>query len=350
MTLSTTLGTGTTSTTSIQTPADWAKALLKAGGWPQTQSNINFIEGWEAQENGNWGNTASFNPLNTTYATTTSTNYQTGQPGTGVQAYTSWDEGLTATKNTLNENYYGSVTQALAAGNASTANSNGALANALSTWSSGAYTQVGAPNASYDSQTGTGTAASLTASEGGGTSNGGPVSLMGDCYTWGLNHNGGKSSCLVSPPGAWCFSACEAKAVVSGLLIVVGAVTMLTGVALLFAGGKGVAGKVAEAAGAGIAFIPGAEIIGGSIARAGHKQSQSSKAFHADRQAAAAQRKAGISSKQGQQSPAQSQAETARNKRVAQANKPRSLPRNVGVTKADKAKYGMSDEDFVEAA
>jgi hypothetical protein len=110
---------------------------------------------------------------------------------------------------------------------------------------------------------------------------------------------------------------CQAKALVSGLLVFAGGVGMLIGIALLFASGKGVAGKIAEGAGAGIALVPGAEIAGAAIARAGHKQSQQSKAFHADRSAARAQRKAGISRQRGKQTPARSRAETARNRAIA---------------------------------
>jgi membrane-bound ClpP family serine protease len=140
---------------------------------------------------------------------------------------------------------------------------------------------------------------------------------MGNCYAYGLAKNKGSSSCLISPPGGWCFTACEGKALVSGMLIFAGGVAFLIGTALLFAGGSGMAGKLAEGAGAGLALIPGAELAGAAIARAGHKQSQQSKAFHADRSAARAQRKAGVSSAQGRQTPAQSQAETAHNRQIA---------------------------------
>ena len=49
---------------------------------------------WEGKEGGNWHNTAKYNPLNTSYQTAGSVNFNTGKSGSGVQ-------GVAATISTL---------------------------------------------------------------------------------------------------------------------------------------------------------------------------------------------------------------------------------------------------------
>ncbi len=94
------------------TPSSWAATLLTSAGFRLTACNIGAIESWERAEGGNWENTASFNPLNTTLrmAGSRTVNYD------GVQAYTSWRQGLTATVATLRNGDYGGILAALAAG------------------------------------------------------------------------------------------------------------------------------------------------------------------------------------------------------------------------------------------
>ena len=95
------------------TPASWALALLALLGAPGTAANLTAVTAWERAEGGHWANTARFNPLNTTQP----------EPGSwpvnadGVQAFLSWDQGLTATVTTLGYAPYQGVRAALGAGN-----------------------------------------------------------------------------------------------------------------------------------------------------------------------------------------------------------------------------------------
>jgi hypothetical protein len=95
------------------TPASWARALLSAGGWPQTACNLAAVTAWENAEGGNWNNSAQYNPLDTTQP----------EPGSwpinyvNVQAYPTWQEGFTATLATLGNGNYPAILSALAAGN-----------------------------------------------------------------------------------------------------------------------------------------------------------------------------------------------------------------------------------------
>ena len=50
---------------------------------------------------------------------------------------------------------------------------------------------------------------------------------------------------------------------------------LMIGVALLFTGAKGIAGKLGEVAGAGVALVPGGEAAGAAIAAKGHQVSKS---------------------------------------------------------------------------
>lgn len=94
------------------TPASWARTLLRADGLPRTPCNVGAVTAWERAEGGHWANAARFNPLDTTQT----------EPGSqpmnsvGVQAYTSWRQGLRATVTTLNNGNYGAVLSALQSG------------------------------------------------------------------------------------------------------------------------------------------------------------------------------------------------------------------------------------------
>jgi hypothetical protein len=59
---------------------------------------------WMKKEGGAWKNSASYNPLNTGYQMPGSVNFKSKEEGKGVQAYTSVDQGLDATYNTLTGN------------------------------------------------------------------------------------------------------------------------------------------------------------------------------------------------------------------------------------------------------
>ena len=114
------------------TPDSWAHALLRADGLPRTGCNIAAITAWERAEGGHWHNTARYNPLDT----------EQQEPGSrsmnsvGVQAYTSWKQGLRATVTTLNNGNYGAVLSALQSGSNAQA-----VANAVgaSPWGTGGF-------------------------------------------------------------------------------------------------------------------------------------------------------------------------------------------------------------------
>jgi hypothetical protein len=92
---------------------DWAGQLLGALGMPATAANVAAVVAWENAEGGGFGNVAAFNPLNTTQPEPGSHAIN----GVGVQAYTSWGQGLQATVTTLNNGNYGHILAALRAGN-----------------------------------------------------------------------------------------------------------------------------------------------------------------------------------------------------------------------------------------
>jgi hypothetical protein len=75
----------------------WATQLLTALGAPISESNITALTTWQQHEGGHWNNSASFNPLNTTLDMGNSQSMNS----VGVKRYNSWDEGITATVNTL---------------------------------------------------------------------------------------------------------------------------------------------------------------------------------------------------------------------------------------------------------
>lgn len=91
-------------------PQTWAKALLLALGKPVTSQAVANVVRWETAEGGNWNNAARYNPLNTTQTMPGSTN-----PGfsAGVQAYTSWAQGLQATVKTLENGSYSAILAAV---------------------------------------------------------------------------------------------------------------------------------------------------------------------------------------------------------------------------------------------
>lgn len=97
------------------TPQEWAKAVLSQLGAPQTQGNVTALEAWAAAEGGNWHNTARFNPINTTLKLPGSY-VMPGGNSAGVQAYTSWQQGITATVDMLNQSNMRPIKDALMRG------------------------------------------------------------------------------------------------------------------------------------------------------------------------------------------------------------------------------------------
>jgi hypothetical protein len=112
------------------TPAEFADWLLTdLGDDPTVDSNdVPLVEDWEAEEGGNWNNTAAANPLNTTLPYDGSTVLSGGgaAAAAGVQAYgtpadPNWNDGLAATvatlentKNVAGQQDYGPILSALA--------------------------------------------------------------------------------------------------------------------------------------------------------------------------------------------------------------------------------------------
>ena len=89
--------------------AGWAKQILSGMGAPSSETNVQAMMRWMAQEGGHSNNSAYFNPLNTTKS-------MPGELGTmndhGVRKYASWEMGFDATLKTLNLNYYKAVVDA----------------------------------------------------------------------------------------------------------------------------------------------------------------------------------------------------------------------------------------------
>jgi hypothetical protein len=96
----------------IFTPVDFASTFLQAVHEPGTPANVEAVVGWEQAEGGNWEDDARFNPLNTTYVLDGSTPIN----GDGVQSYSSWAVGTTATVLTIENGLYGGILAALAKG------------------------------------------------------------------------------------------------------------------------------------------------------------------------------------------------------------------------------------------
>jgi cell wall-associated NlpC family hydrolase len=124
-----------TSAGAINNPTDFADALLISLGAPTSPANVSSVVAWEAREGGNWHNSATNNPLNTTLP----------EPGSlpmnsvGVQAYVDWPQGIKATVDTLLNGRYSDIVGALQAGmGLATASYPGLLV-----WSGGAYDRIG---------------------------------------------------------------------------------------------------------------------------------------------------------------------------------------------------------------
>lgn len=92
----------------------WATQLLQKLGAPTSDSNISALITWARYEGGHWNNSASYNPLNTTFDMGGNKSINR----VGVKQYGSWDEGLSATVKTLlgnraSERGYAAIVEAL---------------------------------------------------------------------------------------------------------------------------------------------------------------------------------------------------------------------------------------------
>lgn len=135
------ISSGSTSSGSIPaitSPIEWAVAQLRYMGLPVTVSNVAFLTGWQRIEGGNWSNTASYNPLNTTLRAPGSKAIPNNLAG--VQSYTSWNQGIQATAATLQS--YPAIMAGLSAGDGATADLSGSFSGDLSRWSGGGYSVV----------------------------------------------------------------------------------------------------------------------------------------------------------------------------------------------------------------
>jgi hypothetical protein len=110
----------TTSTTSTQSgtataTGSWAQDILSGIGAPVTPENIKMMETWMAHEGGAIHN----NPLNTTQEAPGATNWNS----IGVKTYNSYEQGLAATLQTLNNGMYGAILEAFRRGDPAAARS-----------------------------------------------------------------------------------------------------------------------------------------------------------------------------------------------------------------------------------
>lgn len=121
---------------SYTNPSEWSTALLAYMNLPVTTSSVAAIAGW-VEQTGRWGD-GSFNPLGTSRPESGS---QT--TSSGAQQFTSWAQGLQATRSMLTNSKYASLIQALNTGQAATAfASDQATKQALQVWSGGNVSSV----------------------------------------------------------------------------------------------------------------------------------------------------------------------------------------------------------------
>ena len=99
----------------------WAKTLLGKLGMPDTPANVQAMTTWAAWEGGQWHNTAHYNPLNTTQVYDGSVAMNNLGHGMGVQSYKTWEDGYTATIQTLNNGRYKNILSAMKKGTDSAA-------------------------------------------------------------------------------------------------------------------------------------------------------------------------------------------------------------------------------------
>lgn len=93
--------------------ADWRVDVLKGIGAPLTRKNMQFLTTWQRWEGGHTKNNARFNWLNTTSSSPGATH---SINSVGVKAFDSYENGIGATIQTLNNGNYGDIVEALRGG------------------------------------------------------------------------------------------------------------------------------------------------------------------------------------------------------------------------------------------
>lgn len=97
----------------IEGEGDFARILLRAGGWPVTGDNVCAVVRWEIAEGGHFVPTSTtFNPLNTGHPMPGDSIFNSH----GVRNYPDWPTGITATLETLQLDFYAGIRAALANG------------------------------------------------------------------------------------------------------------------------------------------------------------------------------------------------------------------------------------------
>jgi cell wall-associated NlpC family hydrolase len=109
---------------------DWRQRILTGVGVPVTPENMRFFDAWARAEGGG----ATNNPFNTTQQASGASSYNS----VGVRNYTSPQQGIDATVNTLTNGRYGNIIGALRSGDSAMAAAK-ALAN--SPWGTGGLVQ-----------------------------------------------------------------------------------------------------------------------------------------------------------------------------------------------------------------
>ena len=118
---------GTETVTATHLPPNWQRRLLAVlGADPGYAQGIRLLSAWQVAE----GGTAKWNPLNTTYKISGSTNYNAA----GVQNYKRATEGVCATALTFVNGFYPGIVGALQAGTATAENIVQAHAGEIRTW------------------------------------------------------------------------------------------------------------------------------------------------------------------------------------------------------------------------
>lgn len=97
----------------IDSPAQFAVALLRQGQWPVSGSNVCAMMAWEAAEGGHFVSGASrFNPINTTQSMPGDSIFNS----VGVRNYPDWQTGVDATLKTLGLGFYDAIRAELSSG------------------------------------------------------------------------------------------------------------------------------------------------------------------------------------------------------------------------------------------
>ena len=111
-----------------------AQLILQGLGVKPTPVGINLLVAWMSEEDGDTSTLPCKNPMNSTLVEPGSHSVN----GVGVQCYTSWSSGISATLKTLQNGLYNTLVQAIKTGNASLFFGTTGRGE-LGTWSTGQY-------------------------------------------------------------------------------------------------------------------------------------------------------------------------------------------------------------------